>query len=475
MIDCFRTSNRWASRKTLIESLEMGYRLVRKYRFIAASLALMFGSAIEARAQSLPSAGVSDKGRTSAAIRQTSTAREPSKSAPAQPGISGGRRLNDESRPVRQTSVQLLANTNPQSNPGISDTSFATRPELAKLQALETCPIDLVGAFALIGVQNPQFLAAENRVLEATAARQLAAVQLLPTINLGSSVDSHQGVLQQSDGNILSVRRDSLFVGAGASAIAAGTVNIPGVVWNLNISESIYSYLMSRQVQAQRAANVTTVNNDVQLRVAVAYLELVRAASQLSVCWQARDEVEEVAKSTANFARVGQGRTADANRAASELSRRDADIIDAEGQIVRASARLASLVGLDTAVRLVPIDRWAVPHSIVPEPIPLPELLAIASLQRPELFEQRAEIARTMLALDSGGDVAVFAECLYRIQYRSLRWRQQSCLRPGRLQSIRSRTGPLRKFSVPSRLRCHSLLDDPKPWRWKSSPNRSVG
>jgi outer membrane protein TolC len=283
--------------------------------------------------------------------------------------------------------------------PGLFD--FEPPVAMSHLESLETTSIDLAGAFALIGVRSPEFLAAQQRVLEASALRQLAAVQLLPTINLGTSLDSHNGPLQQSNGNILTVNRQALFVGAGANAIAAGTVNIPGVVWNLNLSDAYYNFLISRQVQSQRVAHVSTVNNNVQLSVATAYLELVRAAGQRSILWQAREDLAEVARITSSFEQVGQGRPADADRAATELNSRDGDVIQAEGQIVRASASLAELLGLDTAIRLLPADQWAVPHSIVPEPIPLPELLAIALLQRPELAEQRTEITRTMLALDA--------------------------------------------------------------------------
>lgn len=278
---------------------------------------------------------------------------------------------------------------------------FEIPPELLSLQSLETTPIDLAGAFALIGVQNPEFLAAQQRVLEAIALRQLAAVQLLPTINLGTSMDSHVGNLQQSNGNILTVNRQSLFVGAGASAVAAGSVNVPGVVWNLNVSDTYFNYLISRQVHTQRDATVSTVNNDVQLRMATTYLELVRAASRRSIAWQVRTDAAEVARITAVFTRAGQGRPADAHRAATELHGRDSDVLETEGQILSASARLAALVGLDTTVRLIPADRWAVPHSIVPEPIPLCELLTIAALRRPELAEQRAEFAKALLALNA--------------------------------------------------------------------------
>ena len=278
---------------------------------------------------------------------------------------------------------------------------FAAPKSMLLSPSLETTPIDMAGIFSLIGVQNPEFLAAQQRVLEAAALRQLAAVQLLPTINLGTNFDHHTGTLQQPTGNILTVSRQALFVGAGASAIGAGTVNVPGIVWNLNVSDSYYRYLISRQVQSQKAANTVTVNNDVQRRVATAYLELVRAAAIRSISWQARQDFAEVARITKAFARAGEGRPANENRATVELLRRDSDVIEAEGKMLSASARLASLIGLDTAVRLVPADRWAVPHSIVPEPISLPELLTIAALRRPELAEQKAEFSQTLLALDA--------------------------------------------------------------------------
>src|SRR5262249_25735311 len=91
-------------------------------------------------------------------------------------------------------------------------------------------PIDLGSALQLAGVQNPEILQARERIPEAAALRLLAAVQLLPTINVGTNLDLHQGTLQQSTGNILKVNRGSLYLGLGANAVAAGTVNIPGIV-----------------------------------------------------------------------------------------------------------------------------------------------------------------------------------------------------------------------------------------------------
>src|SRR5579883_1634483 len=111
-------------------------------------------------------------------------------------------------------------------------------------------PIDLGTALRLAGVQNPELLLARERITEATAVRQLAAAQILPNINVGTNYDLHRGPLQQSNGNILTVHRDALYFGLGANAVAAGTVNIPGLYYNLNVGEAWFGALQTRQLVA---------------------------------------------------------------------------------------------------------------------------------------------------------------------------------------------------------------------------------
>ena len=260
-------------------------------------------------------------------------------------------------------------------------------------------PIDLYSALHLAGEQNPQILLSQQRVVEAVALRQLAAAQFLPTLNLGTSVDSHVGVLQQSQGNILSVRRESVFVGAGAYAIAAGSVNIPGVMWNLNVSEAIYNSLMSRQEVDRKAFDSQATRQDVLLNVALAYIDLVRAEGGRSISIVTRNDAKELARITAAYEQTGEGRKADADRARTEQLRREARVFTAEGEVVSSSAALCRLLHLDPTLRLHPTDNQVVPKSIVPDPIPLPELLAIALLHRPELNERRAAVATSLLRL----------------------------------------------------------------------------
>ena len=261
-------------------------------------------------------------------------------------------------------------------------------------------PIDLNTALRLAGVQNPQLMLARQRVVEAAALRQLAAVQILPTINYGTNYDSHNGPLQDSNGNILSVNRSAVYVGAGSGAVGAGTVTVPGVVLSGNPADILFTYLATRQLVVQRQFDTEAIRNQTFLQTTLAYSELLRAEGRRTVATQVRDEARRLAELTSAYAKAGQGREADAHRALTELESRESDIKEAEGSILVASARLCRVLNLDPSVRLHPTDAWVVPHPIVPDPMPLCELIALALLQRPELKARQASIREAMLLLD---------------------------------------------------------------------------
>src|SRR5438067_7607850 len=82
----------------------------------------------------------------------------------------------------------------------LSDKSKVADTELVLVDSILNgpgAPIDLSSALRLAGVANPEILLARERVVEAVAIRQLAAAQLLPNLNAGTSIDLHHGPLQQ--------------------------------------------------------------------------------------------------------------------------------------------------------------------------------------------------------------------------------------------------------------------------------------
>lgn len=263
------------------------------------------------------------------------------------------------------------------------------------LKAAET-PIDLGTALRLAGVENPELFFARQRVTETVALRQLAAAQLLPNLNIGTNYDLHRGPLQQAPGDVISVHRDALYYGLGSNVISAGTVNIPGLNYNLNVGDAWFTFLAARQRVAVARNVAEAVRNDVLLRVCLAYTDLLRADARRAIATKNREEATELSRITTAFADAGQGRKADADRATVELQRRNAELAQAEADTLTATARLCQLLNLDPSTRLKPIDGWVVPAPLVPDPTPLPDLLAIALMQRPELAARRNEV-RTAL------------------------------------------------------------------------------
>lgn len=269
------------------------------------------------------------------------------------------------------------------------------------ISPLEVLPIDLPSALRLAGNQNGAIMIAYERTLAMMAVRQLAAARALPNLNGGSNFDGHSGNLQQGSGNILNVNRDALYVGAGGNAVGSGTVTVPGVQYNLNLSQSIFALVSSKAAIDQARYLQRVAGNDLQMQVSVAYSNLLRAETRREIVRQIRDDTAEVARVTENFARIGQGRPADAERAATELQRRQADLLLADADISVASARLVDLLNLQNSVQLHTAENWAVPRSIVPDVLPLAELIAISVYWRPELGAQRESIHIAMLQLQA--------------------------------------------------------------------------
>jgi outer membrane protein TolC len=263
----------------------------------------------------------------------------------------------------------------------------------------EPTTIDLSSALRLAGVRNLQIVVAQQRVEAAVADQQFAAAQFLPNLNAGTNYDSHTGELMRSTGALASVDRSSLYIGAGTLAVGSGPPQIPGVQYNLKVSTAIFGYLVSRQNTNRARFERQAVDNVVLLNVAIAYAELLRAAGAMQLAILTRNDTGEVARLTADHAKAGQGRQADANRAATELRQREQDVVEAEARLTQASNRLCQLLNLDATTRLRPIESQVVPEPVVPTQIPLPELLATAMLNRPELLARRAAIQAALLEL----------------------------------------------------------------------------
>jgi outer membrane protein TolC len=210
-----------------------------------------------------------------------------------------------------------------------------------------------------------------------------------------------------------------MYLGLGAYAIAAGTVSIPGLVYDLTISEALFNGLTAFQTVQQAKFNVKVRENEITRDVAAAYNRLLGAAGRSAVRRQILDQAEEVKRLTAVYAKVGKGRQSDAERAASDYRLMHAIYLESEGDVLLASARMAELLTLPPDVRLCPVEKRLLPVSLVPPPICLRELLAIGLLNRPELGREQATIRAAMLKLTAAKVLPFSPQIIVGLSYGS--------------------------------------------------------
>lgn len=239
-------------------------------------------------------------------------------------------------------------------------------------------PIDLPTVLRLTKASNPTIALAYARVDEAFNRFREARSYVLPNLSAAIDYNRHDGRIQNAAGFVFNTNKQSLFYGAGAA-----------FTWQL--SDAIYGPLVARQLMQAQTAAARTVNNDVQLDAALAYLDLLRVYGQLAINAETLAKAEEMQRRAVSAERSGLGKTpADANRARTETDIRRQQRIDLEGQAAAASARLAQLLFIDPTVDLKPADPAVLPIALVSTEYSLEDLLAVGLMNRPELAESRS-------------------------------------------------------------------------------------
>ena len=263
---------------------------------------------------------------------------------------------------------------------------------LAIPQATPPQAIDLPSALRLADGQNPVIGEARILILEALAQRSAAYALLLPTFNAGANYHDHVGVLQRSNGLILPVTEQSLYVGGGARTLAAESIGVPAVNIFSPLTDAIYEPLAAQQRVRGRQANAGFAANTVLLEVARLYIELIGAQAAFEARKVTATEADRITSAVVAFATSGQGRRSDADR--SDVDRRlfQTEILRAEELMAVTSAQLSERLNLDPSSRLQPMATTLVPIELIDPNLPVEQLIQTALAQRPDLERRRAEI-----------------------------------------------------------------------------------
>ena len=251
----------------------------------------------------------------------------------------------------------------------------------------EVMGIDLPTALRIADAGNPTIALARARVDEAYGRVQQAQLLWLPDLQAGTAYFRHDGEIQNSTGVVFQTSKSN------ASAIG-------GALLQVDSGEALFAPLIARRLAEAQAAASRAVNNNIQLDVALAYLELLRAYGQLAVNADLLARDRDVLRRTQEATKVQLAKTgADINRAETEVQLRLAERITLKGRVRVASSRLARLLLLQPTIALIPSEPVVVPVILVQETAPADDLIDVGLMTRPELEEGRSLVAASQTQL----------------------------------------------------------------------------
>ena len=268
-------------------------------------------------------------------------------------------------------------------------------------------PIDLASALRLAGARDLDIATARQQVLRALGELDQARGLWLPSLFTGPTYYRLDGQVQAINGQVQTVDRGSLFLGTTASLANSFPAAPPGSGFPplnslsgvLRISDAIYGTRAARRVIAANEAGVKVATNNALLAVSEAYFDLQLAAGTLAIAREAAGNADVLAGITGTYARSGAGLEADDRRIRTELRTRRGAIRAAVGQLEVASANLVRPLLLDPHLVLAPVEPAEAVIRLLPDELPLDDLICQGWRNRPELERARELVEAAVLRL----------------------------------------------------------------------------
>ncbi len=256
-------------------------------------------------------------------------------------------------------------------------------------------PIDLPTVLRLAGADNWNVHLAAERVAEARAQLDAAKALWLPSLNVGVGYTKHDGQIQATEGPVIDISRNSLFVGGGLgtgrSPLTGGGGGPARLFVDLSLADAIFKPLVARQLVSAERARESATFNDTLLEASLAYFDLIKAQGQLA---NAREKdlknATALLKQTETFVEAGKGSNADIARVRTDLTVRRQQVVAAEVAVKVASAGLARILQLDPSTALFALEQTPVAVELISEAHSLPDLISHAQGNRPEAVQKYA-------------------------------------------------------------------------------------
>src|SRR5438128_5198816 len=237
--------------------------------------------------------------------------------------------------------------------------------------------INLPTALRLAGARNIDIQLAREKLAEAYAAEESAIERFFPWIAPGVTYRRHDNLIQNTEGLIEEVHKQSY---------APGGV----VVAQTEIGDAIFKSLEAHQLAKAARHGLDAQQQQTILAAARGYFDLAAAHEPLGVAREALRASSDYTAETARAVDAGIAFKGDALRVKVQQQRDQIALRRAEESARLASAKLVQTLHLDPIVELMPRDASVVPLSIISTKETLGDLVSQALAARPEAQESAA-------------------------------------------------------------------------------------
>ena len=238
-------------------------------------------------------------------------------------------------------------------------------------------PIDLTTVLRLAGAQPLELSIVREKLHEAYAEVMLSKERFIPNIVPGVEFFRHEGEIQETSGRFFET--DKQFV---SPALNVNLEYSPG--------EAVFSALAARQRYDASMAILETVSQNMKLKAALAYFDLLQSQAEVAIEEEALRISETLVRETEAALKHGKGFKGDVLRARAQLASERLSLARAREVRRISSVKLAAILRIDQNTDLYAVDRVITPVYLMPEEITIDELIGTAIHQRPELQEALA-------------------------------------------------------------------------------------
>jgi len=245
--------------------------------------------------------------------------------------------------------------------------------------------IDLPSALRLAGARNLDVQLAREKLAEAYAAEESAIERFFPWVAPGITYRRHDNLIQNTEGVIEEVHKQSYAPG--------GTV-----LAQTEIGDAIFKSLEAHQLMKAARHGLGAQQQETILAAARGYFDLAAAHEAVGIAREALRASANYAAEIDRAVSAGIAFKGDALRVKVQQQRDQIALRRAQENVRLASANLVQILHLDPIVELMPRDASVAPLSIVSAKESLGDLVSQALAARPETQQSAAFLSAAQYA-----------------------------------------------------------------------------